>query len=806
MDESHSDQGEDDEILPNSIYTIIDIQEVDGYRLIYLVNYWNRGKWNKAFGPDDEAWETNKSLKEKLEYEVAPDGTFWMTFEDWLVNFNTMYYCRIFPQTWSQYCIPGEWTSLTSGGAPPREGIQWMPELRNTTDGLSNKNSTVSPNKTKLPTTNFFTNKNSTTLNYKHSDLKSLKEQQTIYKKSISPDKQVTINMKTNTMRNNLNLIDESGEENSLAILQKMKHNDLKSATKSTQVQNLTKKEFKTTVMNQSIQKNTTNIMFKDAGNIVNDDSKNKDLLKRVIITDSEDRWFLNPQYKLEIKAGSKLLISLMQEDEKISGTKYKKCNFMIILTKGRYTRVWDLKDDKLIKKGIESEGKKSSREILVSLDYNEILRKLAEKKKKNMLNKGDKVHVNIIPYLEYYTKYEIEKMGNIRTFKLIKQESSFWLRIFSSEEVFVTELSKPHEKSLEFEWTSQSAGGGRYIKDTSKGKTTENPHWPINPQYLLKFDSNTAMKIILRKTTGHFSNEEARVGMLLTKPNIPDSAQNQGKVHKSKINTTSNMNSGSKNDQIQRVLESTNKILESKKIDYDSITRKLCFNSSEWVVESSYSNHYVASLFMNMNKIDSPVLMIPTLEQPEATFGFKLSVFSNRPVELLSLNDDNSKVLISEWKETNSGGCHLVQDEKRKKEEESYAKKTITYFDNPKFHISFDSKDRISELEFEIVISRSETIWNKKIANSMVNSMVGIYIFKYDKDKWRDSCFNMDKIDFIPKTEVSYKFTDTKVDPKGYIIMPSTYGAGVIGPFVLMINCKEKFNLIEFNPKKIID
>lgn len=115
-DESKSDMGDDDEILTNSMYVIVDIQEVDGYRLIYLINYWNRGKWNRAFGPEDEAWETNKGLKEKLEYEVAPDGTFWMLYEDWLKEFNTLYYCRLFPHTWSQYSLPGMWTGMTSGG------------------------------------------------------------------------------------------------------------------------------------------------------------------------------------------------------------------------------------------------------------------------------------------------------------------------------------------------------------------------------------------------------------------------------------------------------------------------------------------------------------------------------------------------------------------------------------------------------------------------------------------------------------------------------------------------------------------
>lgn len=61
---------------------------------------------------------------------------------------------------------------------------------------------------------------------------------------------------------------------------------------------------------------------------------KPKELIKRVILTDSEDRWFLNPQYKVEMKPSTKLIITLLQADEMISKIPYQKCNFMIIMTR----------------------------------------------------------------------------------------------------------------------------------------------------------------------------------------------------------------------------------------------------------------------------------------------------------------------------------------------------------------------------------------------------------------------------------------------------------------------------------------
>jgi hypothetical protein len=80
------------------------------------------------------------------------------------------------------------------------------------------------------------------------------------------------------------------------------------------------------------------------------------------------------------------------------------------------------------------------------------------------------------------------------------------------------------------------------------------------------------------------------------------------------------------KSDQIVKILESTDCILENKTVDLNKIQRKLGFNSSEYVVESSYSNHYCSSVFMKLNKINSPLILIPTLAKEESTFEFKLS------------------------------------------------------------------------------------------------------------------------------------------------------------------------------------
>jgi hypothetical protein len=106
-------------ILYNHAYGIMDIRDVDGLCLIRIRNPWGHGEWTGKFADEDEAWDDHKGLKEKLNYVFNNDGTWWMKFEDWCVNYNKMYICKIFPSTWSQFSIMGEWKGTTSGGPYP---------------------------------------------------------------------------------------------------------------------------------------------------------------------------------------------------------------------------------------------------------------------------------------------------------------------------------------------------------------------------------------------------------------------------------------------------------------------------------------------------------------------------------------------------------------------------------------------------------------------------------------------------------------------------------------------------------------
>lgn len=97
------------------------IAEVGDLQMIRIRNPWGQGEWTGKFCDDDEAWDDNKGLKDKLNYQFKNDGNWWMEYKDFCAYFNKVYLCRIFPSTWSQYSINGEWAGNTAGGPYPVE-------------------------------------------------------------------------------------------------------------------------------------------------------------------------------------------------------------------------------------------------------------------------------------------------------------------------------------------------------------------------------------------------------------------------------------------------------------------------------------------------------------------------------------------------------------------------------------------------------------------------------------------------------------------------------------------------------------
>jgi hypothetical protein len=91
-------------------YTIYDVRQVDDYQLLKLRNPpGDHDEWKGDWGDASELW--TKRYRKKLGFSGAvDDNTFWMSFDDFCIAFNSLYICRWYnPSTWKSKTIHGQW-------------------------------------------------------------------------------------------------------------------------------------------------------------------------------------------------------------------------------------------------------------------------------------------------------------------------------------------------------------------------------------------------------------------------------------------------------------------------------------------------------------------------------------------------------------------------------------------------------------------------------------------------------------------------------------------------------------------------
>ena len=136
-----------------------------------------------------------------------------------------------------------------------------------------------------------------------------------------------------------------------------------------------------------------------------------KDSKQDVIKIDTNDKWFNNPQYRISVKKKTNIILSVMQEDEKITKREYIPINFLVVRVKSKRDRLWEINKDDIVLDALGGvTGDKGSREIT----RNCVLTPENEKKP---------VHYMIIPNTENSTNKR-------------EEERPFHLRIFSSEPI----------------------------------------------------------------------------------------------------------------------------------------------------------------------------------------------------------------------------------------------------------------------------------------------------------------------------------------------------------------------------------
>lgn len=163
---------------------------------------------------------------------------------------------------------------------------------------------------------------------------------------------------------------------------------------------------------------------------------------KNNVQNDTNDRWFNNPQFRLTVNKKTQIIISLMQEDEKISKRPYIPVNFLVVRVKNKRDRLWEVDKDDIVLEAGTGIQRFEQREVTKTCWLNPI------HDKKN-------VHYVIIPNTE---------VENNRK----EEERPFFLRVFASEQVELVQLPNTIEQKFEGKWTNNTAGGRR-VMDNGK-------------------------------------------------------------------------------------------------------------------------------------------------------------------------------------------------------------------------------------------------------------------------------------------------------------------------------------------------
>ncbi|XP_066550330.1 calpain-3 isoform X3 [Amia ocellicauda] len=119
-------------LVKGHAYSVTGVEEVkqtqhkeNKVRLVRLRNPWGQVEWNGPWSDNSKEWSTIlKAEKDKLQHQVAEDGEFWMSFEDFKKNFTKIEICNLTPDAleddkihkWTVSVNEGRWVRGCSAG------------------------------------------------------------------------------------------------------------------------------------------------------------------------------------------------------------------------------------------------------------------------------------------------------------------------------------------------------------------------------------------------------------------------------------------------------------------------------------------------------------------------------------------------------------------------------------------------------------------------------------------------------------------------------------------------------------------
>lgn len=179
-------------------------------------------------------------------------------------------------------------------------------------------------------------------------------------------------------------------------------------------------------------------------------------------------------------------------------------------------------------------------------------------------------------------------------------------------------------------------------------------------------------------------------------------------------------------------------------------------------------------------------LLIIPCLSEKGARGTFDIEVTCSENFTLQQLPESRSKTVAGEWTEGLAGGSHICPSWKK----------------NPRFQLDIMTLpgNHHQPPNIRISLSRCGSVWRNLCRSDAVGCMIGFYIFSVSEGGETRQIYEST---FVPAEEVctesGFSLTSLSYD-KSFIIMPTTFGEGKVGSFVLSVSADCDFTLAKEN------